>query len=103
MNELELSVRKIFESSNGFSRVSVNADVFKALAGFNPSLPYTTARTSNGKGVRVYNINGTAVYTQYDSETKKTYIIMKSEDAKKKLKSLDEERSSGPVVGFAFA
>ncbi len=99
---MELKVRKIFEESNGYSKVSVNVEIFKAIAGFKPTLPYTTSRSESGKGVRVFNIAGTPVYTIYEGENKSS-IIMKSEDAKKHLLSLEAERSSLPALPFAFA
>jgi hypothetical protein len=97
-----VAVRQIFEENNGFARVSVNTELFKALSGFIPALPYKTARSANGKGIRAYNVGGTPVFTQYDGETKKTSIIMSTEDAKKHLKTVEQERAEGEQVAFAF-
>lgn len=103
MNESSLAVRKIFEESNGFSKVSINNEVFKAIAGFSPSVPYTTSRSADGKGVRKYNIEGVTVFTKFNQESKKTSIIMRTEDAQKYLRTLDEERIGGETLPFAFA
>jgi hypothetical protein len=97
-----LKVRNIFETANGFSKVSVNTEVFKAIAGFNPTLPYTTSRNANGNGVRVYDVDGVPVYTQYDKESKKTAIIMKTSDANKHLQTLESERENEVALAFTF-
>lgn len=101
--EPKINVRQIFEESNGFSRVSVNNELFKAIAGFVPQFKYETHRTANGKGVRAYNISGVTIFTQYDKDTNKTSIIMATEDANKYLKTLEDERAEGgEALAFAF-
>ena len=97
----KLVVRNIIgEDVNGYSRVTVANELFNAVRGFKPVLAYKGMGDSAGNGVRVFNIEGVDLYANYDSETRKTVYLMKTEDAKKHLLTLAQERASEPKLPF---
>jgi hypothetical protein len=98
----QLKVRNIIEEKGEFSIVTVDSETFKQITGFRPALPYTTARTSDGKGVRIFTVEDANLYVLY-TEDKKTRIAMKSEDAKKHFLPLAVERENGPKVDLVFS
>ena len=101
MENIQLIVRKIIGSDiEGFSRVSVTNELFNAVRGVRPLLPYTAQGDLGGNGVRIFNINGTNLYVTYNKETKKNVLLMSTEDAKKNLVTLADERANEPKLPF---
>lgn len=97
-----MKVRNIFEVSNEFAVVSVDSETFNAVRGVSPELPYTTSRTMDGKGVRIFEIDGVNLMSIYNKETKKTRFVMNQKEALAKLETLEDERSKEPTLPFAF-
>jgi hypothetical protein len=104
-DQSSFAVRNIFESAGNnakYVKVSVDYNTFNAIKGMSPELPYTTTHDALGKGVRIFDIDGIKVMSQYDKETRKTSFIMDIDDATANLRSLDDERSDEPGLDFAF-
>lgn len=95
------AVRNIFSTQDGFSRISVDNETFNAVRGVVPTIPYTTSRTQDGRGVRIFDIDGTKVYSIYDKENRKTGFYMKQTDAQARLRTLAQERSTEPALPFS--
>lgn len=101
MENIKLVVRNIIGADvNGYSRVTVSNDLFNAIRGFRPSLAYKAMGDSAGNGVRVFTIDGTDLYANYDKESRKTVYLMKTEDAQKHLVTLAQERANEPKLPF---
>lgn len=100
MDTIQLAVRAIIKTVGNHSQVVVSNEVFKAVAGVRPALPYTTARNAAGNGVRIFDFAGTHLYTRRDKELGKTFFIMKKEDAEKCLRTLEQERAGEEVLDF---
>lgn len=96
-----LIVRNIISSDiGGFSRVTVSNELFNAIRGVRPTLPYKGAGDVGGNGVRVFNIEGVDLYVNYDKINRRTMFIMKTPDAQKYLKPLAVERANEPKLPF---
>ena len=101
MNEIKLIVRNIIgESIDGYSRVTVDNEVFNAVRGINPLVAYKGQGDQGGNGVRVFSFNGVELCAQYDKETRKTMFLMKTEDAKAHLLTLAQERDKAEKLPF---
>lgn len=109
MNNLKLVVRNIIgDSINGYSRVTVSSEVFSAVvqslrARFTkqtPQLPYKGMGDEGGNGVRVFNINGVELYSHYVKESGKNVFLMKTEDAKACLLTLETQRAGEEKLPF---
>lgn len=86
MTNLNLVINKIIREENtGYSHVSVSRELFDAMHGIKPALPYETKADKSGNGIRIFTINGTPIYSRYDKTTYKTIFIMKTKDAKAHL------------------
>ena len=86
MSEIKLVVKStIGEPINGYSRVAVSMDLFKATAGYKPTLPYRDINDANGKNIRTFTIDGMDLYLKYNTDTERSIYIMKTEDAQKAL------------------
>lgn len=72
----------IGEDNKGFIRVTVGNELFNALIGYAPKLPFNRLTSAKGEQVREFDVEGTKVYATYDKVSKKTLFIMKTEDAK---------------------
>lgn len=101
-NEIKLAVRSIISTKGDYSQVVVSNEVFKAVTGVRPSLPYTTARQTTGQGVRIFDFGGTKLYSRRDKEAGKTYFVMHKDDAAKCLRTLEQERANEPVLAFDY-
>ncbi len=97
-----LKVRTIISTVGEFSQVVVDAESFKSISGLRPTLPYTTARNQQGKGVRVFDFGGTKLYARYDKEARRTIFVMQKADAEKHLTTLESERAGEAAIGFSF-
>jgi hypothetical protein len=97
-----MKVRKIIATIGDYSHVVVDGETFAKVNGFIPELPYTTTRDSQGRGLRVFNVEGVPLYARKDQETGKTIFVMTSKDAQQNYLPLDDERAAGPSVSFAF-
>lgn len=99
---LKLVISNIIgEDINGFSRVTVNTDLFNAIKGFNPTILYTEMNDKDTKErIRVFNIEGIDLYASYDQDTRKTMYIMNTTEAKKHHIPLSQQLANGPVTPF---
>jgi len=99
-----LIVRNIISADiNGYSRVTVSNELFNAIRGVKPALPYTGMGDTGGNGVRVFNIEGIDLYVHYDKINQSTMFIMKTLDAQKCHKSLAAERAGEVKLPFNSA
>ena len=102
-NTYNLIVRKIFNTKNNYSQVSIDKDTFNAVRGFSPIIqPTGTSHDANGNGVRIFDINGVTLYSQYNKELKKTTFTMETKQAIPLLQSVEQERASEPGLPFAW-
>ena len=86
-----ISINQIFETSGNYSQVSVDRATFDQLRGLTPAIgKYETTRDAKGNGIRVFNVDGTKVYTKYNKEDRKTAFIMLTADAEKHLRANQE-------------
>lgn len=100
-NDTKLVVRNIIgEPINGYVRVTISNELFNAVRGVKPTLPYKGMGDSGGNGVRVFSINGVELCAQYDKETRKTMFLMKKEDAETALLTLAEQRAGEDKLPF---
>jgi hypothetical protein len=97
-----LKVRRIFETKDGYSTVSVDTETFNKVRGVTPEYPYTASGTTNGGGVRIFNINGVSLISRYDKEQRKTKFIMDEKEALANLVTLAEQRANGPILNLPF-
>ena len=100
--ETKLVVRRIIQTSpdGKHAQVTVARELFDQLRGFRPVLKYTTARNEEGKGVRVFDIDGTKLYARYvrDEQGARTVFTMEAADAQKFLSTLEAERANEPKI-----
>ena len=105
----KLVVRNIIGASiDGYSRVTVANDLFAALnqsvrARFSrqtPKFAYKAMGEESGKGIRVFNIDGVELYSHYDTESGKTFFLMKTEEAEAHLVTLAEQRAGEEKLPF---
>jgi hypothetical protein len=102
--KVQLIVRNIISDEiDGHVRVTVANELFNAIRGLKPALPYKGAGDLGGNGVRVFNIDGVDLYVHYDKEARQTMFIMKSKDANACLKTLVEERANETKLPFNMA
>lgn len=89
MNEnIKLQVFKVFDSAlpEGFSEVSINADLFKLIAGNdeNVKLPIVSkGKDKAGNTVREFLVDGTKIWVRYNgrnAEFQNSFIV-RTEDA----------------------
>ncbi len=85
---------------NGYSRVTIANDLFNAVRGVKPELPYKGMGDAGGNGVRVFTIDGVDLYVHYNKENRNTIFIMKTEEATKHLKTLAMERAGEEKLPF---
>lgn len=110
MNETKLVVRAIVgEEKNGMSRVIVSRDVLGDIIQTNqsvyqkttPKLSYVNKLDAHGNDIRVFSVGGVELFSFYDrAGTGKSYFFMKTEEAKKHLLTLAEERATQPKMAF---
>lgn len=94
-------VRNIISSDiGGFSRVTIANELFNAIRGVKPTLPYKGMGDAGGNGVRVFNIENVDLYVHYDKLNRKTMFIMKTQDALRHLKPLAVERANEAKLPF---
>lgn len=102
MNNIKLVVRNIIgESKDGHSRVTVSNELFNAVRGVRPALPYTAQGDQSGKGIRIFTVDGKNLYANYDKESRKTLFLMKTEEAQACLLTVAEQRAKEPKLPFA--
>lgn len=103
MNNIKLVIRNVIgEPINGISRVTVSQTLYDAVkqsisAQYTKQervLKYHTREEQEGKWMRVFNIEGMELYAWYE---RRLYFFMKTEDAKKCIVTLDEERSESKL------
>lgn len=102
MNDpIKLVVRNIIgEPIDGYVRVTVSNDVFNAVRGITPALPYRGQGDQGGNGVRVFSFEGVELCASYDKESRKTMFLMKTEEAKAHLLTLAQERDKAEKLPF---
>ena len=79
-----LSGIKIVNTVGEFAHVILNYQCFTALRGANPALPFAASRNAAGEPVRIFDIEGTKVYScakRSDDGYVKTTFAMKAVDA----------------------
>ncbi len=104
MTTIQLIVRNIISADiDGHSRVTVSNELFNAVRGLKPALPYKGAGDLGGNGVRVFNVNGVDLYVHYNKEARQTMFIMKTKDARACLKTLEAERAGEEKLPFNAA
>ena len=100
-NEIKLVVRNIIgDSIDGYSRVTVSNEVFNAVRGIKPTLPYRGQGDLAGKGVRVFSFNGVELCAQYDKDSRKTMFLMKTDEAEAHLLTIAQERDKAEKLPF---
>jgi hypothetical protein len=100
-NNIKLVVRNIIgEEIDGYSRVTVSNELFNAVRGVRPSLPYKAQGDKGGNGVRIFELEGTELFAHYDKVNRKTMFLMKTEDAKKHLLTVAQQRANQPKLDF---
>ena len=98
---IKLVVRNIIgEPIDGYVRVTVSNDVFNAVRGITPQLPYRGQGDQGGNGVRVFSFEGVELCASYDKESRKTMFLMKTEEAKAHLLTLAQERDKAEKLPF---
>jgi hypothetical protein len=97
-----MKVRTIIATIGNYSHVVVDRETFDKVNGFRPELPYTTTRDAQGRGVRVFDIDGTKLYARKDKAEGKTVFVMNSKDAMAHLQTLAQERENEPSLEFAI-
>ena len=102
-NTNSLKVRNIFETKDGFAKVSIDQDHFKQIRGFSPELPFTTSHSNaSGNGLRIFDIDGIKLYSQYDKEQRKTTLFMDANQAMAIKQTLSEERANEPGIALPW-
>ena len=97
-------VRNIISADiNGYSRVTIANELFNAVRGVKPQLPYKGMGDIAGNGVRVFSLNGTDLYVHYDKASRTTQFIMKTQDARTHLQTLAMERAGEEKLPFNSA
>ena len=96
METVALKVNKILKVTGAWAHVTINSAAFNAIKGFSPAMAYTTSRNRDGKGVRVFDFNGTKVYTCFEpskaeGEFGKAKILMLNTDAQAIRAEMDNE------------
>ena len=79
-----LSGIKIIKTVGAYAHVVLNYQCFSALRGANPALPFAASRNAAGESVRIFDIEGTKVYScarRNDEGYVKTTFAMKAADA----------------------
>jgi len=80
-----LSGIKIIKTVGDFAHVVLNYQCFTALRGATPKLPFAASRNAAGESVRVFDIEGTKVYScarrNDENGYVKTTFAMKAADA----------------------
>ena len=79
-----LSGLKIIKTVGEFAHVVLNYQCFTALRGATPALPFASSRNAAGEPVRIFDIEGTKVYScarRDESGYVKTTFAMKAADA----------------------
>ena len=99
----QLIVRKMIETVGNYTRVTIDNETFAKVRGVRPSLPYTTAGTADGRGVRRFDFGGKELLSVSPAEKGKTLFFMKTKDAQALLSSLEDERASEEKVQLAIS
>ena len=100
-NNIKLVVRNIIgDSIDGYSRVTISNELFNAVRGVRPSLPYKAQGDVGGNGVRIFSFGETELFAHYDKVNRKTMFLMKTEEAKKHLLTVAEQRANQPKLAF---
>lgn len=95
------------EPKNGMSRVIISRDALGSVIQTNraqydsavtPALQFTEELDAQGKVIRAFDFDGTTLYSHYDRDANKSYFFMKTEDAKKHLLTLAQERADLPKL-----
>lgn len=80
-----LSGIKIVKTVGDYAHVILNYQCFTALRGANPALPFAASRNAAGESVRIFDIEGTKVYScarrNDENGYVKTTFAMKAADA----------------------
>ena len=101
MNNPKLIVSNIIGTDvNGYSRVTISNELFNAVRGFKPLLPFEDRFDENGERIRVFNIDGVELYASYDKTTSKTMFVLKTTEAQKHFVPLAQQRANGPKSPF---
>ena len=111
MEKIKLIIRAIVgEEKNGMSRVIVSRDALGAIIQTNqaqynktlsPVLKFTDEIDSKSQDIRVFEFDGARVYSFYDrAGTGKSYFFMNTEEAKKCLMTLAQERENLPKLSL---
>ena len=105
MDNVALKVLKVFKVTGAYAHVSISNDAFSAIKGIKPLMAYSTARNRDGKGVRIFDFNGTKVFSCFEKSTVegefgKAKILMLAADAEALKAQADAERAGEEVLDF---
>lgn len=97
-----VAVRKIYETVDEYCTVSVDQNSFALIRGFRPQMEYKTQRNAAGQGVRIFQFANAIVYSRYNKEDNRQRLIMKVDEAKANVRTLEEERAGEEVLPTAL-
>jgi hypothetical protein len=105
METVALKVSKVFKITGAYAHVSISNDAFNAIKGIKPVMAYTTARNRDGRGVRIFDFNGTKVFSCFEKSTVegefgKAKLLMLAVDATALKAQADAERAGEEVLEF---
>lgn len=100
---MKLIIRNIFKVVEGYANVSVDRSVFDAVRGVTPSLEYKTSGTLDGKGARIFTIDGAELISVYNREARNTMFFIEAKEAQKRLVTLVQERANEVKLPFNTA
>lgn len=108
--ENKISVWGIYEKAGKYCRVSVSSQLFKELTSRTNILPFTTSKDAKERPIKVYNVDGTKIFTRDIAQSNddgtpmtqtgtdgkeypvvKTSVYMTIEDAEKFLTNKPDE------------
>ena len=100
-NQPNLTVNHIIDENDGIARVTIRRDIYVLVSGFEPTLPFKVIdEVETGQQVRVFNINGVTLYSEYDRNARKTFFYMNADKARE-LHEPRNQNSTGEKTPFA--
>lgn len=110
MDTVALKVNKIFKVTGKYAHVSISNDAFACIKGVRPLMAYTTGKNQDGHGVRIFDFNGTKVFTCFNKAGEgeqygKAKILMLESDARalggKDVAVIEQERANEVPLEFS--
>jgi hypothetical protein len=102
-----MKVNKIFSAAgegSAYSFVSVDGKTFSSIIGMEPKAVYTTGKNRAGNGVRIFDVDGSKVFTCFNRELRITEVIMLTSEAValggRQASVVEAERANEPVLEF---